>query len=881
MGARRHLIIPPRSDEPKEHIRLPLEQLKASLDHQLLAELGWDPKRRVVAPPGSHPLLGRPGCNYKHGCSHPARRGTIAMCDSHYVAWQRDGAPDLEQWECTRALRGVDTRKRSPRALAIPCAVDVCVYPAERLRPVGTELVCNPHYAKYNLDRRKDLWWAADPETWLKETPPLRGNGQILIDLRRLTEDQVAEALFLLQSAVETQRSDILKGMVTLTNLQRETGRLLIDSGAEVWGHSSAGVYFVQWCIETLVHLATLGDDYYESNRWPMQRFHEKWKGAWVNFGGVPEHRAPGNIGTPAITQPWLMAAAKRWALRRLNNEQDPRDVVRGICWLSASLALRGDGGLKLAVLDHSDIEKFIRFMNDREALGEMTRKLLRDRLLHVRRFILEARDLWDGEMLCLEGLPPSFRIESTEIPNARRNAEEYDPEDDVGRSIPQQILKQILSAGNKARIPELLTSRKMAQRNSHLMTSDTFTNLLELQARVGRRTGEICSLPLKPVAWKEVKDRRTGELTTRPRLRIDMPKVGIVGFLLPIGDEEVRIIERQAALVRAAHPDTPEGKLKLFPQQRQNTDGTVPISTASAGVLLRTYVDALDLTLGLGPDGKPVAYDSKDVFWYAFRHGYAQRHADRGTPQSVLRRLMGHLHLSTTAGYYTITQLRMQEAVDKASPLTVDRNGSPVSLPGLDIAERNGLSLPVPLGRCTDDANVKADGQACPIMFQCPGCIKFETDPSFLPDLESYLTHLLVADKNLADEDFDAAPWVRNERPSKEHIDAVKQLILSLRDRLSTLPDSERTEFEEAAALLRANREGLMLLLPAAARMGVGVNKPTFFPSHIPVRPGAEPLASSADAQPLEPPADATIILASDEAVDELDDFEVGGLVP
>ena len=45
-----------------------------------------------------------------------------------------------------------------------------------------------------------------------------------------------------------------------------------------------------------------------------------------------------------------------------------------------------------------------------------------------------------------------------------------------------------------------------------------------------------------------------------------------------------------------------------------------------------------------------------------------------------------------------------------------------------------------VPFGICTEPTNVKAHGQVCPFRHQCLGCSYFRSDPSFLPELRSYL---------------------------------------------------------------------------------------------------------------------------------------------
>jgi hypothetical protein len=46
---------------------------------------------------------------------------------------------------------------------------------------------------------------------------------------------------------------------------------------------------------------------------------------------------------------------------------------------------------------------------------------------------------------------------------------------------------------------------------------------------------------------------------------------------------------------------------------------------------------------------------------------------------------------------------------------------------------------IPVPLGYCTEQHNVRALGAHCPFSHQCLGCEHFRTDPSHLPDLYAY----------------------------------------------------------------------------------------------------------------------------------------------
>src|SRR5262249_56085356 len=66
-----------------------------------------------------------------------------------------------------------------------------------------------------------------------------------------------------------------------------------------------------------------------------------------------------------------------------------------------------------------------------------------------------------------------------------------------------------------------------------------------------------------------------------------------------------------------------------------------------------------------------------------------------------------------------------------------------------------------VPFGICTEPSNVKAGGQACPYKFICLGCGHFRSDPSYLPELKSYLQQLL-ADRERVQAATDLQDWAK-----------------------------------------------------------------------------------------------------------------------
>ena len=120
-------------------------------------------------------------------------------------------------------------------------------------------------------------------------------------------------------------------------------------------------------------------------------------------------------------------------------------------------------------------------------------------------------------------------------------------------------------------------------------------------------------------------------------------------------------------------------------------------------------------------------------MFPYAFRHTYAQVRADRGVPVDVLAKLLVHDNLKSTQVSYTIPEERLRMANALVVPLTQDRTGKFVGgsiVVDAMLAQKGVGQIPLPMGWCVDEANVKAQGQSCDFRHQCPACTKFPHRP-------------------------------------------------------------------------------------------------------------------------------------------------------
>jgi hypothetical protein len=213
----------------------------------------------------------------------------------------------------------------------------------------------------------------------------------------------------------------------------------------------------------------------------------------------------------------------------------------------------------------------------------------------------------------------------------------------------------------------------------------------------------------------------------------------------------------------------------------------------------------------------------------YAYRHSYAQRHADQGVGPDVLWDLMGHRSMQTTLGYYRVTEKRTRQAVEQISAHQFDGSGRRVfhavsRVLAHEHARIRVGQVAVPFGICTEPSNVKAGGQACPYKFTCLGCGHFRSDPSYLPELKSYLQQLLASRERMAAA-TGLQDWARDKAtPSDEEITGLRGLIRRIEADLGELAEADRALIEQAVAVIRRTRQAVNLGMPVIRPAAAGV---------------------------------------------------------
>jgi integrase len=595
--------------------------LAGLLDRDFLTEAGWDPVTRVLRLPAQHPLLGRSLCRVD-GCAATARGGRYGeggVC-----------------WRCLTRLRGQGLSVAEIADLAplppLParpagCAVAGCL----RMSPVPRSRLCQPHSRRLRRTPGRSIeafladprvrplpalgpchvaacirnaesehgycpthyvrWrttLTADPDVderhWRITEGAVAEGGQV--SLRGLPPLVVVEVLLGLQQRTrgEAKANDVSLRAVC-DALRRQQVASIAACEAEGVPGKPARALLRALAAHVRRALADPGS--------------EQVKDVWdlAVFGH------PGRLSFTGIAQPWLRLAAKRWAGEHLPRHRGGgskvREKISSIGRLSEVLRLRHDHGDLPAALGRPDIENFLNRLAYCESAGEISRDRRVVVCRDVRAVLAGIRALGltrAGQSAA--GLADDFTLGCGDIP---AEPEQGEP----GRDLAPEVMRVLCDNLDTLQPVEVKTA-------------------VQIGIDTGRRPEDILDLPLD--CLRQDKDGAAV-------LVYDNAKAHRLGRRLPISQATAAVIAAQQNLVRERFPHTPVGELKLLPTPRRNPAGRRAITIAMLDQRHREWVAALP-TLRTGDD---VEVDKTRIVPYAYRHTYAQRHADAGVPIDVL----------------------------------------------------------------------------------------------------------------------------------------------------------------------------------------------------------------------------------------------------
>ena len=370
-------------------------RLAGMLDRGLLEEAGWDPATRILFLPAQHRLLGRevcraerctgtvhndcPGVCYRcftrlqrlgmsvtgiaaagrlpaapapaEDCAVPGCRckptvRQAVMCEPHAAQFRSRRTPiPLEQFLTGRRVR--------PLPPPPPCLVAACIRAAD-----GAVGYCNTHYQRWRVARRGNA--GVDERWWQATEPGVAEPGQV--NLRALPVLVVVEVLAGLQTRLRggLRLTDVVLRAVGDT-LRREQAVSIHECDPGLAPGKRARSVLRAFTRDVRRALADPGS--------------EQSKDIWdlAVFGH------PGALSFTKITQPWLAAAAKRWAAGQLPRHRGSgasrvQAKINSVGLLSQHLNSRPDHGSDPAALGRSDLENFLNRIAYLEATGQISR---------------------------------------------------------------------------------------------------------------------------------------------------------------------------------------------------------------------------------------------------------------------------------------------------------------------------------------------------------------------------------------------------------------------------------------------------------------------------------------------------------------------------
>jgi integrase len=711
---------------------------------------------RPVTPTGT---CGVAGCG-----SEPLCRG---LCHRHERLWRRNDTQTVEEF----AARARPFPRRAD------CVVAGCVREA-----AGRRGLCRFHN---NRLHRAHTGFELTPEVftgWVAAERPRLAVGQF--SLAGLPEPLATEVLYGLQQRDSspppldpTEVRILLERLDGAQSLRTADPQAVCESGGSVYNNSTRGLFRDLRRHLDRAWAAYAGVDPFAGEVWQVALLDLQHNASrpWPCTRGV--------VDFTVIEVDWLRAVLKDWAKTARPYLQRLRETLRAA--RVASRALAAAGRVDPTRLDAGDFARIADAIgNERRDDGRLYSASHRRLLLHQFRIVCEH----GRSAGLMTTVPDPFR------PAGRRHwvRDEEPNEDEIGKALPESVIAQLdanldlLGPAGRAGVFTAIDLQAMHQA------------IYQILRDTGRRPGEVVSLAVDCV---EVIDGQHN-------LVYDNHKAARRGRRLPITAATAGIIADWRAH-RLGLRTAPVTDRWLFPSpllRSQQSAGHLTSNAVCRG--FKAWADKIEVIDSelLGADGTPEPFDTSQVRPYSLRHAYAQRHADAGVPVDVLKELMDHVSVTTTMGYYRISNKRKQQAISAVGALAANAAGDPAPFTSPTAYQRASVS--VPYGNCTEPSNVTAGGGACPIRFQCAGCGFYRPDPSYLPALEQHIADLRQ-DRETA-RAMGAAEYVIVNLTGE--IDAYAAVCDRMRSRLAELPEDHRAEVEDASKLLRKARAGRQL---------------------------------------------------------------------
>ncbi len=395
---------------------------------------------------------------------------------------------------------------------------------------------------------------------------------------------------------------------------------------------------------------------------------------------GVRAARGRDKANFAGISPPWLKKAAKAWGRQRLtldgafNTVRSATLSFRRFSWFIDSCPSPIE---RPDQLDRSLLESYLAWLAS-QPLADATKALSRGFL----RSLLEENRRYHW----VEAIPADAVIYSDEV-GARRHS--------LPRFIPELVMAQLESEVNLDRI------------------MPHYRHLVVVITETGLRAGDACALRA---------DALVTDTAGWPCLRFEAHKMR-AEQIVPLSDKAVTALRDQQRLVAATWA---EGSPWLFPCRR---DPGLPQSYGTFRVAFSRWQHEI----GLHDEAGQFIH----VVPHQLRHSLGTRLINKGVPQHVIQRLLGHASPEMTSVYATLHDTTLRQEMERYWKSRVDVEGRLLGFdPGSATADAEWLKHN--LGRAADSLPNGYCGrpprQECPHPNACLTCPDFQTTVQFLP---------------------------------------------------------------------------------------------------------------------------------------------------
>jgi integrase len=687
---------------------------RSGLLEQLMALVRPEFRTDIYIPAPDDPVFIADQCAVA-GCDRTAVSIRRGLCNAHAIRFRKRGRPPMEDF---LAAPGPPVRGRRPLA---PCVVEGCRY--GRAARNG---LCSKHRDRWDRAGNPDLatWeapdlapgdparaecrlpfcdlWVMNPtkifctghdDRWQRHGRPDPARfiaecelvGTACIDLRDLPPQLKLEIQYALQCRADARSRTAAPRLVmpAVRHVQAAAVTSLLDLSERQWRRSAGGTQAseaVLFLIDARDALESLRDGIGWEIEYPQDvwRLH-KLPGITVP-AGRPCPRA--RLRFDRITQPWLRELAKRWTRLRLTSGLSigaARGGVDALTCFSRFLTLTGVNAL--AGVDRPLLERYLAYVASLPGGPGMKKT----RIGALNLFFQNIRQHgWD------DTLPGTAAFYQGDIP-----------------AIPGQVDR---------RLAEYVMAQIEAPASLDRWASPAGRLITLILTRCGLRISSALALGL---------DCLLHDGQGAPYLRYFNTKMRREAAV-PVDEElEAAIRDQQ----RRVLDQWPGGTTCLFPRERANVSGNLPLADGTYRRMLGRWLATCEIRDELG---RPVHLTP-----HQWRHTFACRLINRDVPQEVVRVLLDHDSHRMTSHYAKITDQTVRRHWEQATKVNI--NGERVALDPdglLDQAQwaktRYGMATQtLSNGYCGLPIQ-----KSCPHANACLTCPVFITGPEFLPEL-------------------------------------------------------------------------------------------------------------------------------------------------